>query len=121
MYMPIRRAYTKTDRPRSCKSGDSMMPTDFRSFGSRSASFWMFDLRPGPWDGLIHSFDGVPPDCLEGLVTLRCKVIPGLRFIKCLHLLQAVPLGDGDTLGSRPLQCNVGGRGRAYYAQRRTN
>ena len=80
----------------------------------------MFDLRPGPWDGLIHSFDGVPPDCLEGLVTLGRKVIPGRRVIKCLRLLQVVPLGDGDTLGSRPLQCNVGGRGHAWYAQRRT-
>ncbi len=57
-------------------------------------------------EGLIHHFDGVPPDCLEGFVTLRRKVIPGFRFVKCLRLLQAVPLGDGYTLGSRPLQCN---------------
>jgi len=57
-------------------------------------------------EGLIHHFDGVPPDCFEGFVTLRRKVIPGFRFVKCLRLLQAVPLGDGYTLGSRPLQCN---------------
>jgi uncharacterized BrkB/YihY/UPF0761 family membrane protein len=54
---------------------------------------------PQPRNGLSYGFDGVPPDCLDGLVTLRRKVIPGLRFVKCLRLFQAVPLGDGDTLG----------------------
>src|SRR3954469_13215346 len=58
-------------------------------------------ISPG---SLLHRFDGVPPDCLEGLVTLRGEVIPSLRFIKCFRLLQAVPLSDGDPLGCCPLQ-----------------
>jgi hypothetical protein len=50
---------------------------------------------------LVHDFDRVPPDDLLSLVALRRKVIIGLRFVKCLRLLQAVPLDDAHTLGRR--------------------
>jgi hypothetical protein len=42
---------------------------------------------------LIHDFDRIPPDYLLSLLTLRREVIKGLRFVKCLRLLQA-PLSD---------------------------
>src|SRR5262245_12249195 len=50
---------------------------------------------------LVHDFDRVPPDDLLSFVTLRREVSPSLRFVKCFRLLQAVPLGDAHTLGSR--------------------
>jgi hypothetical protein len=53
---------------------------------------------------LIGSFDDVAPNGLDSLVALRRKVSPGLRFVKRLRLLQAVPFGDAHTLRScRPL------------------
>ena len=52
---------------------------------------------------LVHDFDRVPPDDLLSLVALRREVIIGRRFVKCLRLLQAVPLDDAHTLGEAPV------------------
>jgi hypothetical protein len=51
--------------------------------------------------GLICDLDDVPPHCLDGLLTLGRKIIPGFGVVECLRLCQAVPLGNGHTLGSR--------------------
>src|SRR5262249_11575062 len=52
-----------------------------------------------PWL-LIRGLDNVPSYCLRSLLTLWSKVLPGCRVVKCLRLFQAVPFGDGHTLGS---------------------
>src|SRR3989442_11426945 len=57
-------------------------------------------------NGLIHGFDGVPPYCLDRLLTLGRKFVPCLGLVKCLGLIQALPLGDGNTLRGRALHCN---------------
>src|SRR5437667_11899186 len=58
------------------------------------------------WFSLVHGFDDIPSYCLEVLVTLRCKVIPGFRLIKRLSLIETVPLGHGDAFWSGPFHCN---------------
>src|SRR5260370_37118367 len=55
----------------------------------------------GAGDLLIHGFDGVPSYGFGCLVTLRRKVLPSCRVVKCLRLIQAVPLGDGHAHGRR--------------------
>src|SRR5262249_45789319 len=50
---------------------------------------------------LVPRFDGVPPYCLDRFVTLWRKVIPSLRFVMCLRLVEAIPLVDDHTLGRR--------------------
>src|SRR5690349_16386506 len=57
-------------------------------------------------EGLVCGFDNIPSYRPECLISLGRKVVPGFRLIKCLCLLQGVPLGDGHTFGSRPLQGN---------------
>src|SRR5438552_3074972 len=62
---------------------------------------------PTPAKSLIRcGFDGVRPRYLDCLITLRRKVLKGCRVLVCLRLLQAIPLGDGHTLGRCPLECN---------------
>src|SRR5262249_52329235 len=42
-------------------------------------------------NGLLFDFDDVPPNCFLTFVTLGRKVRPGFRFIKCQHVVHAVP------------------------------
>src|SRR5438034_10617773 len=58
------------------------------------------------WFSLVHGFDDIPSYCLDCLVTLRCKVVPGFRLIKRLSLIETVPLGDGDAFWSGPFHRN---------------
>src|SRR5262245_9232493 len=50
---------------------------------------------------LIQRFDGVPPYCLDRFVTLWRKIIPSLRFVICLRLVEAIPLVNDHPLGRR--------------------
>src|SRR2546428_13375660 len=59
-----------------------------------------------PCNGLFHGLDGLPPYCLDRLLTLGRKVVPCLGLVKCFRLIQALPLGDGNTLRGRALHCN---------------
>lgn len=48
---------------------------------------------------LLFDFDEVPSYHLGRLVTLRCKVRPGLRLVECQGLIHATPFGDPHALG----------------------
>jgi hypothetical protein len=54
-----------------------------------------------PGNRLLLDFDDVTPYGPGCLVTLRRKIRPGFRLVKCHCVVKAVPFDDGHTLGSR--------------------
>src|SRR5438552_19129684 len=81
-----------------------MIPDDKRGRQWTAASQFSRNRKAAP--GLVHGFDDIPSYCLERLVTLRCKVVPGFRLIKRLSLIETVPLGHGDAFWSGPFHRN---------------
>ncbi len=54
-----------------------------------------------PGNRLLFDFDDVTPYYLGCLVTLRRKIRPGFRLVKCHCVVKVVPFDDGHALGSR--------------------
>ena len=60
-----------------------------------------------PAGRLIHCFDRISANGLDRLFTVGGEVIPGLRFVEGLCLLNAIPFRDSHALGwGWPLQAN---------------
>jgi hypothetical protein len=59
-------------------------------------------LRVHTREPLIRRFDDVLANYFDCLISLRCEILPRIRVLTCLRLLQAVPLADTHALGSCP-------------------